>query len=163
LTLPSIVSLNRFSKKRALEEELDQRSAELEVLKQEEKRAQGKLVHIDCILTFFFAEKVASQSESVDHFRTSMEAQLESNREFHARQVKRLREQIEAKNGQVETLRVKNSDAHAESDRIKSEYAILEKNAVEKEGKLKEMETKHEQTNQAKNDLRGLEETGKLF
>lgn len=132
------------SKKRALEEELDQRSAELEVLKQEEKRAQ---------------EKVASQSESVDHFRTSMEAQLESNREFHARQVKRLREQIEAKNGQVETLRVKNSDAHAESDRIKSEYAILQKNAVEKEGKLKEMETKHEQTNQAKNDLRGLEET----
>lgn len=132
------------SKKRALEEELDQRSAELEVLKQEEKRAQ---------------EKVASQSESVDHFRTSMEAQLESNREFHARQVKRLREQIEAKNGQVETLRAKNSEAHAESDRIKSEYAMLQKHAVEKESKLKEMETKHEQTNQAKNDLRGLEET----
>jgi chromosome segregation ATPase len=112
---------------------------------------------------FSFAEKVASQSESVDHFRTSMEAQLESNREFHARQVKRLREQIEAKNGQVETLRAKNSEAHAESDRIKSEYAMLQKHAVVKESKLKEMETKHEQTNQAKNDLRGLEETGMFF
>ena len=92
-----------------------------------------------------------------------MEAQLESNREFHARQVKRLREQIEAKNGQVETLRTKNSEAHAESDRIKSEYAMLQKHAVDKESKLKEMETKHEQTNQAKNDLRGLEETGMFF
>ena len=89
-----------------------------------------------------------------------MEAQLESNREFHARQVKRLREQIEAKNTQVESLRAKNNEAHAESDRIKSEYAQLQRHASEKEDKLKEMETKHEQTNQAKNDLRGLEETG---
>ena len=100
---------------------------------------------VDCKpLILFSSEKVASQSESVDHFRTLMEAQLESNREFHARQVKRLRDQIEAKNTQEESLQ-----AHAESDRIKSEYAQLQ------------METKHDRTNEADNDLRGLDEPGK--
>lgn len=130
--------------KRHLEDQLDQLTAELDCLKQQEKKAQAL---------------AATQSESVDKFRDSMEQQLESNREFHARQVTRLRNEIESKHKQVETLRSRNTEACTEADRIKIEYATLQQTAKERDDRLKELSVKVEQTDQAKNDLRGLEET----
>ena len=72
----------------------------------------------------------------------------------------RLRNEIDAKQKQIESLREKNSEVCTESDRIKSDLAVLQSTAKEKDEKITAMTDKLERTDQAKNDLRGLEETG---
>ena len=105
-------------------------------------------------------EIAESEVESVAKYRETVEQQLESNREFHQRQVSRLRNEIDAKQKQIESLREKNSEVCTESDRIKSDLAVLQSTAKEKDEKITAMTDKLERTDQAKNDLRGLEETG---
>ena len=98
--------------------------------------------------------------ESVQKYRESVEQQLESNREFHQRQVTRLRNEIDTKQKQIEGLRDKNAEVSSESDRIKMEFSALKQTTLEKDEKLESLQQRVERTDQAKNDLRGLEETG---
>ena len=52
-------------------------------------------------------------------YRESVEQQLESNREFHSRQMTRLRGEIEQKQKQIDTLRERNTEISSETDRLK--------------------------------------------
>lgn len=132
------------NKKRVLEDQLDQMNAELGSLKQQEQKAQA------------LAE---SESESVAKYRESVEQQLESNREFHSRQMTRLRGEIEQKQKQIDTLRERNTEISSETDRLKVEHNALLTTVTDKEEKLSILSKKVERSDQAKNDLRGLEET----
>merc|ERR1712235_89130 len=132
------------SKKRSLEEQLDHMNAELSSLKQQEQRAQA------------LAE---SESETVAKYESQLESQLESNREFHSRQINRLRGEIDQKQKQIDNLREKNTEISSETDRLKCEYSALQTSVQEKEEKLTTLTKKVERSDQAKNDLRGLEET----
>jgi len=132
------------SKKRSLEEQLDHMNAELSSLKQQEQKAQA------------LAE---SESETVAKYESQLESQLESNREFHSRQINRLRGEIDQKQKQIDNLREKNTEISSETDRLKCEYSALQTSVQEKEEKLTTLSKKVERSDQAKNDLRGLEET----
>jgi len=132
------------SKKRSLEEQLDHMNAELSSLKQQEQKAQA------------LAE---SESETVAKYESQLESQLESNREFHSRQINRLRGEIDQKQKQIDNLREKNTEISSETDRLKCEYSALQTSVQEKEEKLSTLTKKVERSDQAKNDLRGLEET----
>ena len=56
-----------------------------------------------------------SESETVAKY----ESQLESNREFHSRQINRLRGEIDQKQKQIDNLREKNTEISSETDRLK--------------------------------------------
>ena len=72
------------------------------------------------IYTLFFISALAeSESESVAKYRENVEQQLESNREFHSRQMSRLRGEIEQKQKQIDTLRERNTEISSETDRLK--------------------------------------------
>ena len=72
------------------------------------------------IYTFSFISALAeSESESVAKYRENVEQQLESNREFHSRQMSRLRGEIEQKQKQIDTLRERNTEISSETDRLK--------------------------------------------
>ena len=72
------------------------------------------------IYTFSYLSALAeSESESVAKYRESVEQQLESNREFHSRQMTRLRGEIEQKQKQIDTLRERNTEISSETDRLK--------------------------------------------
>ena len=142
-------------------------TSELDSLKQQEQKAQGEIIKSNFGYNWFFSifdnkkiEIAESEVESVAKYRETVEQQLESNREFHQRQVSRLRNEIDAKQKQIESLREKNSEVCTESDRIKSDLAVLQSTAKEKDEKITAMTDKLEKTDQAKNDLRRLEETG---
>ena len=108
-----------------------------------------------------FLEIAESEVESVAKYRESVEQQLESNREFHQRQVTRLRGEIDTKQKQIETLRDKNTEISTDADQVRVEVSQLKLVTKEKDEKLQNMSQRIERTDQAKNDLRGLEETGK--
>lgn len=72
----------------------------------------------------------------------------------------RLRNEIDTKQKQIETLRDKNTEISTESDMAKVEVNSLKTETKEKDEKLQTMTQRIERTDQAKNDLRGLEETG---
>merc|ERR1712131_340252 len=100
-----------------------------------------------------------SESETVAKYESQLESQLESNREFHSRQINRLRGEIDQKQKQIDNLREKNTEISSETDRLKCEYSALQTSVQEKEEKLSTLTKKVERSDQAKNDLRGLEET----
>ena len=125
-----------------------------------------------------FLALAESESETVAKYESQLESQLESNREFHSRQINRLRGEIDQKQKQIDNLREKNTEISSETDRLKvsyldvktikpkiiqCEYSALQTSVQEKEEKLTTLTKKVERSDQAKNDLRGLEETGSTF
>ena len=125
-----------------------------------------------------FLALAESESETVAKYESQLESQLESNREFHSRQINRLRGEIDQKQKQIDNLREKNTEISSETDRLKvnwlleskhvgiitkiiqCEYSALQTSVQEKEEKLSTLTKKVERSDQAKNDLRGHEETG---
>ena len=66
-----------------------------------------------------FLALAESESETVAKYESQLESQLESNREFHSRQINRLRGEIDQKQKQIDNLREKNTEISSETDRLK--------------------------------------------
>uniref|UniRef100_A0A669B9B5 Kinesin-like protein n=1 Tax=Oreochromis niloticus TaxID=8128 RepID=A0A669B9B5_ORENI len=130
---------NMEQKKRQLEESQDALTEELAKL-----HAQGNNVANLGSNVFLCLQK-------------TLEEQLENHREAHQKQLSRLRDEIEDKQRMLDELRDLNQGLLLEQERLMSDYDKLKAEEQEKNAKLERL--LNEQREQAREDLKGLEET----
>uniref|UniRef100_A0A3Q2VA02 Kinesin-like protein n=1 Tax=Haplochromis burtoni TaxID=8153 RepID=A0A3Q2VA02_HAPBU len=130
---------NMEQKKRQLEESQDALTEELAKLHAQVKR---KDMRVDSRHLFIFK---------------TLEEQLENHREAHQKQLSRLRDEIEDKQRMLDELRDLNQGLLLEQERLMSDYYKLQAEEQEKNAKLERL--LNEQREQAREDLKGLEET----
>uniref|UniRef100_A0A3P8Q8W4 Kinesin-like protein n=1 Tax=Astatotilapia calliptera TaxID=8154 RepID=A0A3P8Q8W4_ASTCA len=102
-------------------------------------------------------EKMHEEKEKEDIGRKTLEEQLENHREAHQKQLSRLRDEIEDKQRMLDELRDLNQGLLLEQERLMSDYYKLQAEEQEKNAKLERL--LNEQREQAREDLKGLEET----
>uniref|UniRef100_A0A3Q1IGM0 Kinesin-like protein n=1 Tax=Anabas testudineus TaxID=64144 RepID=A0A3Q1IGM0_ANATE len=98
-------------------------------------------------------EELAKLHTQGRHLKT-LEEQLENHREAHHKQLSRLRDEIEDKQRMLDELTDLNQGLLLEQERLMSDYDKLKALEQEKDAKLL-----NEQREQAREDLKGLEET----
>ncbi|KAJ0070547.1 hypothetical protein NL108_015541 [Boleophthalmus pectinirostris] len=134
-------------KNRALEENQDSLTEELHRV-----QAQGRLVELSAM------DKEKVLKDTVDMKRT-LEEQMENHREVHQRQVSRLRDQIQAQNRDLDLLRDVTEQQQVQIHRLTSDLDQLRVQDQTKDQRLRELLQERERRNQAKEDLKGLEDT----
>ncbi|KAK7938969.1 hypothetical protein WMY93_002295 [Mugilogobius chulae] len=134
-------------KNRQLEETQDSLSEELHRV-----QAQGRLVEMSAM------DKEKVLKDTVDMKRT-LEEQMENHREVHQRQMSRLRDQIQAQNRDLDLLRDVTEQQQVEIHRLTSDLDQLRIQDQIKEQRLRELQVEREKRDQAKEDLKGLEDT----
>ncbi|CAF4834140.1 unnamed protein product, partial [Rotaria socialis] len=123
-------------KKRLLEQTQDSLNEELVKL-----RAQGR---------------VAGSSSDIQKEITQ---QMEQISEQHQKQLTTLRDEIRTKETQMETLKDSLQKLQLSYDKLSGDYEKLKKEETDKSSRLQEMTLQQERREQAKQDLKGLEET----
>ncbi|XP_028280290.1 kinesin heavy chain-like [Parambassis ranga] len=136
---------NMEQKKRQLEESQDALTEELAKLQAHEKRHE-----------LSGDEKEDIQDEDM---KKTLEEQLEHHREAHQKQLSRLRDEIEDKQRMLDELTDLNQGLLLEQVRLMSDYDKLKAEEQEKDAKLQKLMLLNEQGEQAREDLKGLEET----
>ncbi|PWA13800.1 hypothetical protein CCH79_00016917 [Gambusia affinis] len=138
---------NMEQKKRQLEESQDALTEEIARLQAHEKRhdVSKDLNRLD-------------GDEDVK-LQNSVEEQLESHREAHQKQLSRLRDEIEDKQRMLDELTDLNQGLLLEQQRLTSDYEKLKAEDQEKDSKLQNLILLNEHREQARDDLKGLEET----
>lgn len=124
------------NKKRSLEEQVDSLNEEVARLK-----------------------AVSKVSDQDGHIKEVLEKQIDEHREQHQKQLTSLRDEILEKQQQIDNLKDENQKLTVTEEQVKAEYEKLKAEVVEKTEKLTELTTIHERKEQARQDLKGLEET----
>uniref|UniRef100_A0A7N6BIN7 Kinesin-like protein n=1 Tax=Anabas testudineus TaxID=64144 RepID=A0A7N6BIN7_ANATE len=127
-------------KKRQLEETQDALLEEVAKLRAQEKEHMSRL------------------KDAVEMKRT-LEEQMENHREVHQKQLSRLRDEIEQKHRDMEQLRDVNQALQLEIRKLQSDFDKLKTEDHNKDQKLQKLLLLNEKREQAKEDLKGLEET----
>uniref|UniRef100_A0A8D3BYM2 Kinesin-like protein n=1 Tax=Scophthalmus maximus TaxID=52904 RepID=A0A8D3BYM2_SCOMX len=135
---------NMEQKKRQLEESQDALTEELAKL-----QAQGQYVARQHIPTMH-----SETNKTLIECKT-LEEQLENHREAHQKQLSRLRDEIEDKQRMLDELTDLNQGVLLEQERLMLDYDKLKAEEQEKDAKLQNLMYRE----QAKEDLKGLEET----
>merc|ERR1719431_1531593 len=131
------------NKKRSLEEALDSLQEEVTQLKASEQM-----------------RAVASEEQlQGTNVKEALEEQLSQHREQHQKQVAQLRNEITDKQTSMEELRDSNQALTLESEALQRDHDKLKEEEQEKSRRLQEMITLNERREQARQDLKGLEET----
>ncbi|KAM9835995.1 kinesin heavy chain-like [Aulostomus maculatus] len=138
---------NMEQKKRQLEESQDALSEELAKFQAQEKIHEEK------------EKEDIRRLDGDEGIKKSLEEQLESHREAHQKQLSRLRDEIEDKQRMLDELTDLNQGLLLEQGRLMSDYDKLKAEEQEKEAKLQKLILLNEQREQAREDLKGLEET----
>uniref|UniRef100_A0AAX7VA95 Kinesin-like protein n=1 Tax=Astatotilapia calliptera TaxID=8154 RepID=A0AAX7VA95_ASTCA len=139
---------NMEQKKRQLEESQDALTEELAKLHAQEKMHEEKEKED-------IGNNVANLRSNVFLcLQKTLEEQLENHREAHQKQLSRLRDEIEDKQRMLDDL---NQGLLLEQERLMSDYYKLQAEEQEKNAKLERL--LNEQREQAREDLKGLEET----
>uniref|UniRef100_A0A3Q3JTS8 Kinesin-like protein n=1 Tax=Monopterus albus TaxID=43700 RepID=A0A3Q3JTS8_MONAL len=138
-------------KKRQLEESQDALMEEVAKL-----HAQGKMHEV----TVMDKEKehMSRLKDAVEMKRT-LEEQMENHREVHQKQLSRLRDEIEQKQRDFDQLKHVNQALQLENRKLQSDFDKLRAEDHNKEQKLQKVLFLNEKREQAKEDLKGLEET----
>ncbi|XP_013401804.1 kinesin heavy chain isoform X2 [Lingula anatina] len=130
-------------KKRQLEESVDGLEEECAKLKAQEQVYNVK----------------AEEAKSANDMKTALEKQMESHREAHQKQLNALRDEIAEKQNQIEQLKEVNQKLSLAHDQLQADHDKLKAEEAEKATKLSEVSLQLEKREQAKQDLKGLEET----
>ncbi|CAF0756028.1 unnamed protein product [Adineta steineri] len=85
--------------------------------------------------------------------------QMEQVSEQHQKQLTNLRDEIRTKETQMETLKDSLQKLQLSYDKLSGDYEKLKKEETDKSSRLQEMTLQQERREQAKQDLKGLEET----
>ncbi|XP_069554437.1 kinesin heavy chain-like [Brachyistius frenatus] len=142
---------NMEQKKRQLEENQDALTEELVKLQAHEKRHEVSGEEKE--------KEDIGRLGGDDDIKRTLEEQLENHREAHQKQLGRLRDEIEDKQRMLDELTDLNQGLLLEQERLTSDYDKLKAEEQEKEGKLQKLTLLNEQREQAREDLKGLEDT----
>uniref|UniRef100_M4A895 Kinesin family member 5C n=1 Tax=Xiphophorus maculatus TaxID=8083 RepID=M4A895_XIPMA len=137
---------NMEQKKRQLEESQDALTEEIAKLQAHEKRHD-------------VSKEDLNRLDGDEDVKKSVEEQLESHREAHQKQLSRLRDEIEDKQRMLDELTDLNQGLLLEQERLASDYEKLKAEDQEKNSKLQNLILLNEHREQARDDLKGLEET----
>ncbi|XP_071771355.2 kinesin heavy chain-like [Centroberyx gerrardi] len=142
---------NMEQKKRQLEESQDALTEELAKLQAQEKmhEVSGEEKEKEHI----------SRLDGDEEIKKTLEEQLESHRETHQKQLSRLRDEIDDKQRMLDELTDLNQGLLLEQERLMSDYDKLKAEEQEKDSKLQKLILLNEEREQAREDLKGLEET----
>lgn len=143
--------LKMEQKKRQLEESQDALMEEVAKL-----QAQGQMHE----LTVMDKEKehMSRLKDAVEMKRT-LEEQMENHREVHQKQLSRLRDEIQQKQRETDHLKDVNQALQLEKRKLQSDFDKLRSEDQNKDQKLLKLQFLYEKREQAKEDLKGLEET----
>uniref|UniRef100_A0A8C5SL70 Kinesin-like protein n=1 Tax=Laticauda laticaudata TaxID=8630 RepID=A0A8C5SL70_LATLA len=135
---------NVEQKKRQLEESVDSLNDELVELHAQRKVHEMEKEHLN---------KVQTANED----KQAVEQQIQSHRETHQKQISSLRDEIEAKEKLITDFQ--NQKIILEQERLRLEHDKLKNVDQEKSKKLHELTVMQDRREQARQDLKGLEET----
>ncbi|CAJ1087716.1 kinesin heavy chain-like isoform X2 [Xyrichtys novacula] len=142
---------NMEQKKRQLEESQDALTEELAKLQAHEKRHEMSGEEKE--------KEDIGRHDGDEDIKKTLEEQLENHREAHQKQLSRLRDEIEDKQRMLDELTDLNQGLLLEQERLMSDYEKLKTEEQEKDAKLQKLILLNEQREQAREDLKGLEET----
>ncbi|XP_054572580.1 kinesin-1 heavy chain isoform X2 [Eptesicus fuscus] len=137
---------NVEQKKRLLEESVDSLSEELVQLRAQEKMHEMEKEHLNKVQT-------------ANEVKQAVEQQIQSHRETHQKQISSLRDEVEAKEKLITDLQDQNQKMMLEQERLRVEHEKLKATDQEKSRKLHELTIMQDRREQARQDLKGLEET----
>ncbi|NXQ94364.1 KIF5C protein, partial [Sagittarius serpentarius] len=139
---------NMEQKRRQLEESQDSLNEELAKL-----RAQEKMHEV----SFKDKEKEhLTRLQDAEEMKKALEQQMESHREAHQKQLSRLRDEIEEKQKIIDEIREYVLSLH---QKLSADYDKLKIEDQEREMKLEKLILLNDKREQAREDLKGLEET----
>ncbi|XP_032477742.1 kinesin-1 heavy chain [Phocoena sinus] len=137
---------NVEQKKRQLEESVDSLSEELVQLRAQEKVHEMEKEHLNKVQT-------------ANEVKQAVEQQIQSHRETHQKQISSLRDEVEAKEKLITDLQDQNQKMALEQGRLRAEHEKLKATEQDKSRKLRELTVMQDRREQARQDLKGLEET----
>ncbi|XP_063159525.1 kinesin-1 heavy chain isoform X1 [Candoia aspera] len=137
---------NVEQKKRQLEESVDSLNDELVELRAQKKVHEMEKEHLNKVQT-------------ANEVKATVEQQIQSHRETHQKQISSLRDEVEAKEKLITELQDQNQKMMLEQERLRIEHDKLKTVDQEKSKKLHELTVMQDRREQARQDLKGLEET----
>ncbi|KAM9163925.1 kinesin-1 heavy chain isoform 2-T2 [Pangshura tecta] len=137
---------NVEQKRRQLEESVDSLNEELVQLRAQEKVHEMEKEHLNKV-------------ETANEVKATVEQQIQSHRETHQKQLSSLRDEVDAKEKLITELQDQNQKMMLEQERLRVEHEKLRATDQEKSRKLHELTVMQDRREQARQDLKGLEET----
>jgi kinesin family protein 5 len=134
-------------KKRKLEEELDatrEESAKIKAQQQQQQQSNGS---------------AESNSNSSNNGSSTLSEQLEIHVESLKKQMKELRDENDANQKKCHEMADQNQNIKLAHEKLKNDYDKLRKDEADRSLRLAELVSQQEMREQAKQDLKGLEET----
>uniref|UniRef100_A0A8C8FWR2 Kinesin-like protein n=1 Tax=Oncorhynchus tshawytscha TaxID=74940 RepID=A0A8C8FWR2_ONCTS len=135
---------NVEQKKRQLEENVDSLNEELvKISAQEKVQAMEK----------------ENEVQTATEVKEAVEHQIQSHREAHQKQISSLRDELDNKEKLITELQDLNQKIMLEQERLRVEHEKLKSTDQDKSRKLHELTVMQDRREQARQDLKGLEET----
>lgn len=131
------------NKKRTLEENIDSLHEECAKLK-----AAEKLTSVN-----------VEEKQKAEQLRVEFVEQMDQLRDAHTKQVADLRDEIGAKQEQINELKDTTQKLTLENQQLSNEFEKLKQEEAEKSARLQELILTNERREQARKDLKGLEDT----
>jgi kinesin family protein 5 len=138
------------AKKRQLQEKIDQLNEECAKL-----NAQGQLYSSQLAEK----DKKMDQIASAQQMKEALERQMESHREQHQKQLAELRQEIADKQAMIVELTDTAQKLQLAHDRLSEDNERLKRDEADKASRLADLTAQFERREQARQDLKGLEDT----
>ncbi|XP_072041922.1 kinesin heavy chain-like isoform X2 [Amphiura filiformis] len=139
------------TKKRTLEEEVDILNDEIAKLKDRDEMLTAS--HEDR------QKDYDAQMQSAEELKQSLASKMEEHHEKTYTQLASLRAEVADKERQIEDLKDVNQRLTLQQEKLQLDYDRLKQDEAEKARKLNELSQQADRREQAKQDLKGLEET----
>lgn len=105
------------------------------------------------------AQETTDKLKSETEIKQALEEQMAGHRETHSKQLSSLREDLSGKQNVIDELKETNQKLSLALDKMQTDYDKLKSDEADKTGRLQELTLQMDKREQAKEDLKGLEET----